>query len=350
MKAAPDPQREAEQLDNVPLPETSTVLVGHEAAQASLRESLANNSLPNAILLTGPRGIGKATLAFSLARDIFAATSGDDIERVRIQIASGSHPNLHILRRKPKDTNKDKGFESAIRVADIRAMRDRMMMTRGTNGARICVIDSIDDCNIQSANALLKILEEPPADTHFILVSHRPAGLLPTIRSRCHVYALRLLSAEHMVQVSTHLFSDLEPDAREQALRNADGRPRQMAEILGYGDMAWLQTFQQWLSDPARANAADTMRLADAITSASEPERKLAIRRIFDYLRDECGAIANAPSGDRLRLASLTRLWDKAQTMFADAEIYNLDFRQTLLAIFDSIKANAAVNQESTNV
>lgn len=346
MKSAPDPQREAEQLDNVPLPETNTFLVGHEAARTSLRESLENNSLPNAILLTGPRGIGKATFAFSLARDILAATSGDDIERVGAQVASGSHPNLHVLRRK----SKDKGFESVIKVADIRAMRDRMMMTRGTNGARICVIDSIDDCNVQSANALLKILEEPPADTHFILVSHRPAGLLPTIRSRCHVYPLRLLSAAHMQDVSNHLLGDVEPDMLAQALRNADGRPRQMAEILGYGDMAWLQTFQTWLDNPARTNAAETLRLADAITAASEPERKLAIRRIFDYLRDECGAIANAPDGDRLRLASLTRLWDKAQTMFADAEIYNLDFRQTLLAIFDSIKANTVINQESTNV
>lgn len=346
MKSVPVPDREAEQLGNVPLPEINPTLIGHEAVRTSLREGLENNSLPNAILLTGPRGIGKATLAFAITRDILAATSGEDVARVGLQVASGSHPNLHVLRRKPKD----KGFESVIRVVDIRAMRDRMMMTRGTNGARICVIDSIDDCNAQSANALLKILEEPPADTHFILVSHRPAGLLPTIRSRCHVHAMRLLDAEQMGQVSAQLFSGVETELREGALRNADGRPRQLAEILGFGDMAWLQTFQTWLDNPVRTNAADTLRLADAITAASEPERKLAVRRIFDYLRDECGAIANAPAGDRLRLASLTRLWDKAQTMFVDAEIYNLDFRQTLLTIFDSIKADAAINQETTNV
>src|SRR5690606_37257728 len=102
-------------------------------------------------------------------------------------------------RKAPRETGK--GFYTAIRVEEVRGLIEEVRMTRGRAGFRIVIVDSIDDCNASSANALLKILEEPPAETLFVLVSHRPGGLLPTIRSRCRSIALRPLADDDVRRI-----------------------------------------------------------------------------------------------------------------------------------------------------
>ena len=131
--------------------------------------------LRGGILLHGPRGIGKATLAFDFARAVFARTGDESPDHIAAQVAAGAYPNLRVLRKAVRDTGK--GFYTAIRVEEVRGLIGDSRMTRGRAGFRIVIVDSIDDCNPSSANALLKILEEPPAgQTLFLLVSHRPGG------------------------------------------------------------------------------------------------------------------------------------------------------------------------------
>src|SRR5690606_9567358 len=128
---------------------------------------------------------------------------------------AGGYPNLFVLRKAPRDTGK--GFYTVIRVDEVRNFVEELRMTRGRAGHRVAIVDPMDDANPNAANALLKILEEPPADTTFLLVSHRPGQLLPTIKSRCHPIALRPLSDAQVREVVVRVA----PTADEAAVRSA---------------------------------------------------------------------------------------------------------------------------------
>ena len=218
---------EADQIEGVPAPETQH-LVGHERAYAGILAALDAGRPPSAIMLHGPRGIGKATFAFTLARELLTRTSDESAERVDAQIASMAHPNLFVLRR-ARDLSATDKFYTAIRVEDVRTARDALQRTRGRAGYRIAIIDSVDDCNANSANALLKTLEEPPAETLFIVLSHRPGGLLPTIRSRCQSIALRPLPDDEVSAIVSAIKPDTDAETLARAIRFG-GRPRRALE------------------------------------------------------------------------------------------------------------------------
>ena len=254
--------REPDQLAGVPLPESRTEVLGHAAAQESVRAALAASRLPGGILLHGPRGIGKATLAFDIAREVFTKTSDESAAHIAAQVAAGGYPNLRVLRKAPRDTGK--GFYTAIRVEEVRGLIGESRMTRGRAGFRIVIVDSIDDCNPSSANALLKILEEPPPETLFLLVSHRPGGLLPTIKSRTQQVALRPLS-----DADVRVVLGDQPGV-DHAVELAAGRPRRGFEALALGNNAGLTALQGWLKAPA--NGASSVYLAIADTLAADKD------------------------------------------------------------------------------
>lgn len=322
-------------LSDVKLPEQQVRVWGHGPAREGVLAQLRSGRLPGAILMHGPQGIGKATLAFDLAREILTATGDEDAHRVAEQVTAGSHPNLQVLRRQPKD---GKGYYTVIRVEDIRDLREKLRRTRGRQGNRIAVIDSIDDCNPSAANALLKTLEEPPADTTFLLVSHRPGQLLPTIKSRCHNMALRPVSDANVETVLTEQRQDLSREEIERALALAGGRPRRAFETLDLGAGSALGSLQAWLIDPARHAAAIHVQLAETLgADAQSTELSFAREMLADWLADEARNAAMQP-GARMRLASANELWDKAHALFAEADSINLDMKQTLVAIFDAIR------------
>lgn len=285
----------------------------------------------------GPQGIGKATLAFQVAREIFARTSGEHPAIVAEQVAAGAYPNLRVLRKVAKDTGK--GFYTVIRVEEVRELIDRLHKTRGRAGHRVVVVDSIDDCNISSANALLKILEEPPPETLFLLISHRPGQLLPTIRSRCQGLALRPLPDDEVRQVLVAAQPDAAPADIDAAVSLAAGRPRRGFEALLLGNAEGLTRLRQWLDDPIAPPAAVHLALADLLASDRDgAQARFARDLILGWLAAEARDAAAAESGARSRLASASELWEKALAMFADADTYNLDARQTLITLFDAIR------------
>lgn len=335
----PAEQREPDQLDGVPLPEYRPDVIGHREAIAGIRALLADARLPGGILLHGPQGIGKATLAFALAREIFARTGDESPAHIAEQVAAGAYPNLRVLRKAPRDTGK--GYYTAIRVDEVRDLIDKLHRTRGRAGHRIVIVDAIDDCNPSSANALLKILEEPPPDTLFFLVSHRPGALLPTIKSRCHALALRPLDD---ADVRTVLQRTRPGEDVEHAVALAAGRPRRGFEALLLADESALSALGNWLGNPAAPPNAAHVALADVLGADRDgAQGRFAREMVRDWLAAEArsAAIAGAPA--HRRLASANELWDKAHLMFAEADEYNLDPRQTLVAIFDAIKKHASL-------
>jgi len=336
--------READQLDGVMLPEHNLApVLGHGAARAQLDEIIAAGRLPGAIMLSGPQGIGKATLAFALARRILTLTGDEEAHRVDEQVVAGAHPNLFTLRRQPRD---GKGFYTVIRVDDVRELRESIRMTRGRAGHRVAVVDAMDDCNASAANAMLKTLEEPPPETTFLLVSHRPGLLLPTIRSRCLHIPMRPLSDAEVGEV---LAGQRPGEGLDHAVALAEGRPRRGFEALALAEEGALAALRRWLSAPGMAPAATHLAIADALVMESGGAETGFARDMIDgWLVAEARAAAIAGLGARGRLASANELWDKAHLLFADQESLNLDARQTLVAVFDAIRSHAKKTVSAT--
>ncbi len=336
-------QREPDQIDGVPLPEVRRSVVGHSEARGGILALLEAGRLPGGILVHGPHGIGKATFAFDLARVIFERTGDEDAHQIAEQVAAGGYPNLQVLRKAPRDSGK--GYYTVIRVDEVRSLIERLHRTRGRAGHRVVVVDPIDDCNASSANALLKILEEPPPDTTFFLISHRPGSLLPTIKSRCHALALRPLGDSDVREV---LLSTKPDEEVGHAVELASGRPRRGFEALLIGDEGTLSALGNWLRDPIRPPPAAHIGLADLLAADKEgAQGRFARDMLRDWMAAEARSAAAAGPPARRRLASATELWDKADHMFAEADEYNLDPRQTLVAIFDAIRKHALHNASS---
>ncbi len=339
--------REVDAIEGVKAPEEHTALVGHAEVFSRLTNQADRGRLPGGILLHGPRGVGKATLGFALVRYILEKTSDEEAHRIAEQVGGGVHPNIFVLRKKPKDS---KAFFTSIRVEDVRDLVHKLQQTRGRAGSRICIVDAIDDCNASSANALLKMLEEPPADTHFILISHRAGRLLPTIRSRCQAHALRPLAETEIAQILNK--TDATVEQVQQALALAAGRPRRAFEALLMVDNEVLQKLANWLQSPADSSVFETMKIAETLsTQKNAMQAGFAREMLLDWIATE-NREASMPDeglsqGEQLRLASANLLWEKANSLFDDADTFNLDARQTLLSLLDAIKSHAQKTQAS---
>lgn len=195
-------------------------LVGHDEAWTAWHRARSGERMHHAWLLTGRQGVGKGSFALYAARELVGATGEN-------------HPDILVLSHEAKDEKEDrkrldgKPFEKArsIRIAQIRALQQRLV-TRPTAGAlRAVIIDPADDLERSAANALLKSLEEPPEGTVFLLVSHRPAQLLATIRSRCRVLRFPPLPSEKLHRLLAREAPDAEEAARAAAIRAAGGSP-----------------------------------------------------------------------------------------------------------------------------
>jgi DNA polymerase-3 subunit delta' len=197
---ADDLPLESDRLDGAPHPRDAARFFGHAAAEAEFLGAASSGRLPHGWLLTGPKGVGKATFAWRAAKFLLAnpPSGGDDMfgappppasldvapdHPVAHRIAALSEPGLFLLRR-PVDEKDSKKLKTVITVDEVRGLKGFFHMSAG-NARRVVIVDSADEMNPSAANALLKELEEPPEGAVLFLISHRPSGLLPTIRSRC---------------------------------------------------------------------------------------------------------------------------------------------------------------------
>ncbi|AHM04452.1 DNA polymerase III delta prime subunit [Roseibacterium elongatum DSM 19469] len=202
---------EADRTDGAPHPRAAQALFGQDAAEAEFLSALNSQRLPHGWLLTGPRGVGKATFAWRAARyliatppdggpALFAAPPADSLDispedPVAHRLRALSEPSLMLLRR-AWDHDK-KRLKTQLTVDEVRGLKSFFSLSSG-GGRRVVIVDSADEMNASAANALLKELEEPPRDTVLFLISHRPSGLLPTIRSRCRTLRFAPLGPEDL--------------------------------------------------------------------------------------------------------------------------------------------------------
>jgi DNA polymerase III subunit delta' len=192
---------EPDRLPGAPHPRESAALFGQEAAEAEFLAAAASGRLHHGWLISGPRGTGKATLAWRIARHLLAGGAGATLAMppehpVFRQLAALAAPQLFLCRRSWDE--KARRARTAIGVEEVRELKAFFQLSAAEGGWRVAIVDSADEMTPQAANALLKILEEPPARAVLLLVSHQPAWLLPTIRSRCRPLACRRLDRQDL--------------------------------------------------------------------------------------------------------------------------------------------------------
>ncbi len=205
---------EADRVEGAPHPRETSALFGHDAAEAAVLAARAGGRMPHAWLIAGPRGIGKATLAWRIARFLLTAPEAggdaglfgtapqprtldtDPAHPVGRRIAAMSEPRLHLVRRGWDDERK--AFRTQIGIDEVRALRSFFQLSAADGGTRVAILDAADEMTAAAANGLLKLLEEPPPQAVLLIVCHRPAALLPTIRSRCRMLRLRPLGAKDL--------------------------------------------------------------------------------------------------------------------------------------------------------
>lgn len=327
----------ADELEGVAPPFHALQLVGHGDVFARLMKQLEDKRLPGGILLHGPKGIGKATLAYQFAIEVFAATGDEPRARVVEQVRGGAHPNLYSLQRRTRE--RGAGFYSEIRVDDMRKTMRQLQQTRGRPGHRILIVDAMEDCNRNAANALLKTLEEPPSETLVILISHRPGRLLPTIRSRCQAHAMRTLLDEQVKQVL--LAAEIKEDKVGQAGELAGGRPRRGFQALALGQSTLLNSLSDWLKAPGGSSGENLLRLAEGLADKKNfTENSFAREMLLDWIAQSATSAARQMPNNRKAVSSANALWEQANKLFEQTDTYNLDGKQCLIILFDEIIAH----------
>ncbi|MFN3262030.1 MAG: DNA polymerase III subunit delta' [Pikeienuella sp.] len=368
-EAAPE---EADRVGDLPHPRETLRLFGQEAAEEAFLAAWGGGRLHHAWLLAGPRGVGKATLAYRIARARLAAEEGgglfgapepprtldlDPEHPVSRRIAAGSEPRLFTLRREADP--KTERLYTRIRVEDVRRLKSFFQLSAADGGWRVAVVDPAEEMNANAANALLKVLEEPPPRVLILLVCHAPARLLPTIRSRCLMLKLSPLGAEDLAAALEAAGVETGAEAGALALLS-DGSAGEAARLAALGGPALYSRLVSLLAGAPGMNRREMAAIGSACSGRANAETYDLVIRLIDILLARlarAGALgppsAEAAPGEAKALAALSpgpaaaRLWaDLALTLggrAAAARAVNLDPSQVMLDIFLEIDAAARI-------
>ena len=366
----------AEAGPKIPAPRENPELFGQAEAEARLARAWRSGRLPHAWLLTGPRGVGKATLAYRFARQVLAGAPTeaglfgdaapaeglaiDPADPVFRQVAAAGHADLMTVERSANPrTGK---LREEIVVEDVRAVRDFMHLTAAGGGWRVVVVDAADELNRNAANALLKVLEEPPARGLLLLVSHAPGRLLPTIRSRCCVLPLAGLEDAAIADLLGRHWPDLGEADRLALARLAEGSAGRALALAAGGGLDLYRELTGLLAGLPRLDAKALHALAErwARDSSGEAFRtgmELLVWWLGRLVRTaatgrQAGELAGgevvagegaliAGLAARARLDQWLGLWDKVSRLPARASGLNLDRKQVVLTAFFELEAVA---------
>jgi DNA polymerase-3 subunit delta' len=346
MSREPDDTVEPDRLEGTPHPRRQLAFFGHREGEAAFVDAIRSGRLHHAWLIGGPQGIGKATLAYRVARRLLSLPSpaGQNIPDLSVgpdwpavhQIAALSHPNLAVLRRAP--STEKKAASATIPVEAVRRALGMFGSTAADGGYRVCIVDSAEDLTIASANALLKVIEEPPPRSVFLIVSHSPQRLLPTIRSRCRRLLLRPLSDGDTRAVIATLgspWADASEEMVAEAVRLGEGSVRRTLEMLDAEKVSFVAEIMKALDALPQTEPKRTLALAEALARREADETyELALETVQRWLSRRLHEQAGRGA---TRLAPLVEVCDKVARSAREIDIYNLDRRPLVLSLFDDL-------------
>jgi DNA polymerase III subunit delta' len=322
---------------------------GHAAAERALLEAYRGGRIPHAWLIGGPAGVGKATLAYRMARFVLAhpdpsapsvqaatTLAVDPAHPVARRIAARAHGDLLTLERTEGESG---ALRTVISVEEVRRTLGFFGHTAGEGGWRVCIVDAADELQYpQASNALLKVLEEPPQRALFLLVSHAPGRLLATIRSRCRHLALRPLAAEDVARAAAAALGSGDGDAEiASAAAAADGSVGRALLLLGGAALKVRERVSEMLAALPSVDPMALHALGDALGRA-DPQ---TFTTFVDTVRDWLSARLARGSGEPARLAQVAQVWEKLNRAAREVEVFNLDRKPMVFAVF-GLLADAA--------
>ena len=351
-KGEADDLPEADALPGAPHPRHVYSLIGHERAEAEMLSAYREGRLAHAWLIGGREGIGKATLAWAFARFVLAnpdpaAKAVREATNLHVEpshsaarlLAGLAHPDFSLIRREWK-TN-PKRLATEIAVDDVRSGLQVFQLSAAFGGWRIAIVDAAEDLNPNGANALLKMIEEPPQRSLILIVSHRPGQVLATIRSRCRRLRLDSLDEDEVVRAVVGLgppWSETAHEAIAAAARRADGSVREALIRLAPELEGATALIDQVVAGLPRPDPRAVARLADAVGGRAGDETYLAFHReLYDWL----AVYARDAEPGSLRVEEIGGLWDRIREAERETEALNLDRKLHVLALVAEIAATA---------
>lgn len=302
-----------------------TSLLGHDAQAQAMLAAAHGGRMHHGWILAGPKGIGKAGFARALALRLLAEAAGPAVSEpglavpdnhpIRRLIEAGAHPDYAEL----SPLEKDGVAARNISVDQVRGLHRLIQSSPSLSTRRLVVIDSADDLERGAANALLKTLEEPPADMLFLLVSHAPGRLLPTIRSRCRMLRFDPLDAGDMRAVMKSVDESLSPQEIDALVRAGQGSPGKALRYAGL-NLSDIEAALNAIATQGDPGNRQRLALAKALSiKSAKPRYEAFLERVPAYLADAARQRQGAAMGDALDR------WEKARQLAGGAIILSLD-------------------------
>ena len=326
----------------VPHPREVFELQGQEAAEAAFEDARARGRLHHAWLLNGPEGVGKATFAYRAARRLLGAPADprhgllgvDPAHPVSRQVMGRAHPDLLVLERIGEDGKPRK----TIPVDEARRLSEFFSKSPASAPHRVAIVDAADDLNVNAANALLKILEEPPPKGVLLMVSHSPGRLLSTIRSRCRRLAFQPLGLETAAGF-LRARAELSDEAALRLARMAGGAPGRALALAAANALTLDDAARELLADLPRLDEAMALSLADRFKGGEgQAQFNLLFERLSDRVRT---LVADRAAQGMGALDRWARAWETLQRLPREVEALNLDRTDALFAALIELRQAA---------
>lgn len=358
-------------------PRNNPHLEGHEEAERAFLSAWNSKRLAHAWLLSGPKGIGKATLAYRIARFVLdqgrydgqggGLFGGMDMgpapaqslflspdEPLFHRIATGGHLDLKVIERGLNDQGKPR---TEIVVEDVRGLGQFLGLTPAEGGWRVVIVDAVDEMNRSAANAILKLLEEPPAKSLLLLVCHQPGRILPTIRSRCRRLPMALPSEDVSIRLLTRQAPELATEEARSLLRLAEGSLGRALELQAEGGLELYREMIALLSGLPKMDIAALHGFGDRL---ARPDGAIAFQTLSALFSGWLARLALMGGGSpvaevvpgegavmsklltRSPLDRWVELWEKLTQLFQRAQAVHLDRKQVVLNAFLAVEKLAS--------